>query len=123
MSDNPQTPPPTPVFNFDAYPPDTCFYDRREGRDRRAESEPAPQPAAPAPERRAKTERRKRVDPTTFERQYSDEELDFMNAMQAFKQRTGKSFPSYAEVLAVARAQGYLKTGPTNEINHAFGNG
>ncbi len=46
-----------------------------------------------------------------------------MNAMQDFKHRTGKSFPRYAEVLAVALAEGYRKSGPTCEINHAFGKG
>ena len=30
-----------------------------------------------------------------------------MNAIQAFKNRSGKSFPNYSEVLAVARSLGY----------------
>ena len=59
-------------------------------------------PARPRPERRARAERRKRIDPTTFEKQYTEDELEFMNAMQRFKERTGKPFPTYAEVIKVA---------------------
>jgi hypothetical protein len=107
-----QTPRPEAVFDFDAYPPDTCFHDRRGGDDRRR-PEAAPGPPS---ERRARAERRRHVDPTTFERQYSPEELDFMNAMQAFKLRTGRPFPSYSEVLAVARGLGYHKCEDAFEI-------
>jgi hypothetical protein len=94
-----------PKFDFSAYPEETCFHDRRTGRDRRA-SEPAPTPGG---ERRAKKERRRRIDPTTFEKQYTEDELEFMTAMQRFKVQTGKSFPSYGEVLQVAHSLGYRK--------------
>ena len=66
-------------------------------------------PAVPEGERRVKKERRKRIDPTTFEKQYTDDEMEFMNAMQRFKVRTGKSFPTHAEVLDVVFALGYRK--------------
>jgi hypothetical protein len=109
VSDTPKTPGETPKFDFSAYPADTLFYDRREGLERR-EPLPAPPPvAAEPPERRAKKERRRRIDPTTFEKQYTPDELEFMTAMQQFKVRTGKAFPTYSEVLEVARSLGYSR--------------
>lgn len=100
------------TFDFSAYPPNTVFHERRLGKDRRgmhsAGVHAEPRPPRPA-ERREKKERRKRIDPTTFEKQYTDDELEFMNAMQRFKELSGKSFPSYAEVIRVAVGLGYRK--------------
>jgi hypothetical protein len=93
-----------PKFDFSAYPRDTCFHERRSGRDRRST-----QDAAEAPERRARKERRRRVDPTTFEKQYTADEIEFMNAMQRYKAQSGKAFPSYKEVLEVAQRLGYRR--------------
>ena len=64
----------------------------------------------PKPERRAKKERRRRIDPTTFEKQYTVDELEFMNAMQRFKVQTCKAFPSHGDVLQVALSLGYRKS-------------
>ncbi|QEH33478.1 hypothetical protein OJF2_19800 [Aquisphaera giovannonii] len=118
MSDDTNKTSPAPAaFDFTAFPSNTLFHERRTGRDRRATGEgPQPHaaskkstlPAAPA-ERRARKERRRRIDPTTFEKQYTDDEMEFMNAMQRFKERTGKSFPSYGEVIRVAVSLGYRK--------------
>ena len=66
-------------------------------------------------ERRAKKERRRRIDPTTFEKQYTDDELEFMNAMQRFKVQAGKSFPTHGEVLKVAFSLGYRKVISSDE--------
>jgi hypothetical protein len=60
-------------------------------------------------ERQPRRERRRRIDPTTFEKQYTEDELEFMNAMQRFKERTGKAFPTHGEVIKVAISLGYLK--------------
>jgi hypothetical protein len=112
-NDNDQTKPPSPEFDFSAFPRNTLFHDRRTGRERRDKSIPdaIPEPPAPAPqvpgERRAKKERRRRIDPTTFDKQYTDDEMEFMNAVQRFKEQSGKAFPSYGEVLKVAVALGY----------------
>ena len=113
-ADNDETKPVPPVFDFSAFPQDTLFYDRREGRDRRHRGDAGePIPAAPRleapPERRAKKERRRRIDPTTFEKQYTDEEMEFMNAMQRFKELTGKAFPTHGDVLKVAIMLGYRR--------------
>ena len=116
MTDDDKTKPDPISFDFSAYPDNTLFHERRTGRDRRRTG-PAPRAAAPTlapdtlpkPERRARVERRKRIDPTTFEKQYTDDELEFMNAMQRFKERTGKPFPTYGEVIKVAVSLGYRK--------------
>lgn len=70
---------------------------------------------AKKPERRARKERRRRVDPTTFEKQYSDDEIEFMNAIQYFKTQTGRSFPSYGDVLRIAASLGYRKSFPLDD--------
>jgi hypothetical protein len=115
MTDNQETQPESPKFDFDAYPPDALIHDRRSSPDRRDATDPAQAPG----ERRARKERRRRIDPTTFEKQYTDDELEFMNAMQAFKMRTGRPFPTHREVLAVAVRLGYRRAMliPEDEAN------
>ncbi len=66
-------------------------------------------PAAPVRERREKVERRRQIDPTTCERDYSQDEVEFMNAMNDYKRRSGRQFPTWSEVLEVLRAMGYRK--------------
>lgn len=53
--------------------------------------------------------RRRFVDPTTCERDYSNAEMEFMRAMQEYKQRSGRMFPTWSEVLEVLRGLGYEK--------------
>ena len=102
-------------FDFSAYPANTVFHERRTGKERRGFGvrgrfdEPDQHRPPRNLERREKKERRKRIDPTTFEKQYTEDELEFMNAMQRFKELSGKSFPSYAEVIKVAVGLGYRK--------------
>jgi hypothetical protein len=114
MLDEDQTNPDPAAFDFSAFPEDTFFHDRRNGRDRRDRrhgGELVAEATTPRPpvERRAKKERRRRIDPTTFEKQYTEDELEFMNAMQRFKVQSGKSFPSHGDVLRVAFSLGYRK--------------
>ena len=70
-----------------------------------------PAPRSPTAPRSAaqKKERRRRIDPTTFEKQYTDDEMEFMNAMQRFKELSGKAFPSHGDVLKVAIMLGYRR--------------
>jgi hypothetical protein len=67
--------------------------------------------AAPAPvlERRAKVQRRRQIDPTTCERDYSIQEVEFMNAMDEYKRKNGRMFPTCSEVLEVIRSLGYMQ--------------
>src|SRR5947208_3205183 len=53
--------------------------------------------------------RRRSVDPATCEREYSPEEWEFLQAMQAYKQSSGRMFPTWSEVLGVIRELGYRK--------------
>lgn len=110
MSTQDQTPSPPPKFDPGAYPPDSLIHERRVGPDRRAVTGAGGPAGAPAEgERRARKDRRRRIDPTTFEKQYTDDELEFMTAMQRFKVQSGKAFPSFGDVLRVARSLGYRK--------------
>jgi hypothetical protein len=108
-----------PEFDFSHYPLDSLFHERRNGQERRGVTKPKAKRTGqgndPTSERRAKKERRRRVDPTTFEKQYTDDELEFMNAMQRYKELSGKTFPSHAEVIKVAVALGYRKILPEDD--------
>ena len=57
--------------------------------------------------------RRRFVDPSTCDRQYSTEELEFIKAIQAFKDRSGRAFPSCGEILDVLGALGYRRSSLT----------
>jgi hypothetical protein len=61
---------------------------------------------------RRKVERRRQIDPTTCERDYQPEEIEFMKAMDDYKRRSGRQFPTWSEVLEVLRDLGYRKTAP-----------
>ena len=64
-----------------------------------------------APPRRKK-QRRRQIDPTTCEREYSDDEVLFMHAMDAYKRSSGRMFPTCSEILEVVRSLGYTKLSP-----------
>jgi hypothetical protein len=49
------------------------------------------------------------VDPTTCERDYTGEEIEFMRAMDTYKRLSGRQFPTWSEVLEVMYAMGYRK--------------
>lgn len=50
--------------------------------------------------------------PTTSDRDYSDEEREFLLAIEAYKTRTGRKFPTWCEALDVLRSLGYAKAPP-----------
>jgi hypothetical protein len=72
----------------------------------------------------SKGRKRKGVDDTTYEQDFSPDELEFMNALDRYK-KTGllpgekqgvkpfsrRPFPTWKEVLSVAKALGYRKEG------------
>jgi hypothetical protein len=60
-------------------------------------------------ERRAKVNRRRQIDPTTCERDYTDDEVEFMRALEQYKRTSGRMFPTCSEVLEVLRGLGYEK--------------
>lgn len=87
--------------------------DRRRKDRRGAESNEAPT-AAPKLERREKVSRRRQIDPTTCERDYTEQEVEFMNALDDYKRKSGRMFPTCSEVLEVIRALGYAKQSPAH---------
>jgi hypothetical protein len=93
----------------------TVTVDRRASRmDRRAVSDRRVRQIPVAVERRvcqrrAKVSRRRQIDPTTCERDYTAEEIEFMSAMDEYKRRSGRMFPTCSEVLEVVRSLGYEK--------------
>lgn len=66
-------------------------FDRRSGEDRRG------------------GERRRQIDPTTCERDYTNDEIEFMQAMDRYKRDNRRPFPTWSEVLEVLRSLGYRK--------------
>lgn len=84
---------------------------RRSGRrsEDHSESPGSPVLAAPKLERRKKVNRRRQIDPTTCERDYSEDEIQFMNALEQYKRASGRMFPTCSEVLEVVRSLGYVK--------------
>ncbi|NND97247.1 MAG: hypothetical protein HKN47_07970 [Pirellulaceae bacterium] len=58
---------------------------------------------------RRKKQRRRHIDPTTCERDYNQDEIEFMRAMDDYKQSSGRMFPTCSEVLEVIRSLGYVR--------------
>jgi len=83
--------------------------ERRGGPDRRKRSIPVAVERRSGKDRR-QGERRRQVDPTTCERDYTEEEIAFMRAMDQYKRANRRPFPTWSEVLEVLRSLGYRKT-------------
>ena len=96
--------------------PQVLITDRR-GKDRRRDKEtdrrkrsiPVAVERRSGSERRERGERRRQVDPTTCERDYNDDEIVFMKAMDQYKRANRRPFPTWSEVLEVLRSLGYRK--------------
>jgi hypothetical protein len=58
---------------------------------------------------RRKVQRRRQIDPTTCEREYSQDEVEFMQALDQYKRDNGRMFPTCSEILEVLRKIGYVK--------------
>jgi hypothetical protein len=85
--------------------------DRRRQNDRRKRTIPVAVERRSGKERRQEMgERRRQVDPTTCEKDYSEEEIIFMKAMDQYKRANRRPFPTWSEVLEVLRSLGYRKT-------------
>jgi hypothetical protein len=82
---------------------------RNGGDDRRKRSIPVAVERRSGKDRRLEGERRRQVDPTTCERDYSDDEIIFMKAMDHYKRANRRPFPTWSEVLEVLHALGYRK--------------
>lgn len=71
---------------------------------RTARRQHKPQPAA-----LPRGGRRRLIDPTTCEREYAADELEFMQALDRYKRTSGRMFPTCSEILQVVRSLGYAK--------------
>jgi hypothetical protein len=66
--------------------------------------------------KRKSSERRRLIDPTTCERDYTDDETEFMKAMDRYKRDNRRPFPTWSEVLEVLRALGYRRVAEATDL-------
>ena len=59
------------------------------------------------------------MDPTACERDFAAAERELMEAMQVYKQRSGRMFPTWGEVLEVLRGLGYVKAAADRSVEGA----
>lgn len=62
-----------------------------------------------------RTARRRKIDPTTCDRDYGSDEIEFMRALEQYKRSSGRPFPTCSEVLEVLKSLGYTR--PTAECS------
>ncbi len=100
-----------------AFSPDLCVTDRREN-DRQKKMIPVAierrRSGKGRPEERG--ERRHGIDPTTCERDYTNDEVQFMKAMDRYKRDNRRQFPTWSEVLEVLHALGYRKVAEPTQL-------
>jgi hypothetical protein len=95
---------PTPSPLDEGSSPGQAEPDSRSWTDRKASAQ-----ALRAANARNTSGRRRFVDPTTCDRDYTEAEREFMQAMHEYKIRSGRMFPTWSEVLEVLKALGYEK--------------
>jgi hypothetical protein len=96
--------------------PDLCVTDRR-GNERRKRQVPVALERRSGKDRRdERGERRRQIDPTTCEREYTNDEIEFMKAMDQYKRDNRRPFPTWSEVLEVLQALGYRKVAEQTQM-------
>jgi len=60
--------------------------------------------------------KRRMIDPVTCERDYSPDEVAFMRAVDEYKRRRRRPFPTWSEVLEVLGARGYRKVAGPGDL-------
>ena len=80
---------------------------------RRSKADERRQDEEPIATERRKTSRRRQIDPTTCERDYTDVEIEFMHALDDYKRTSGRMFPTCSEILEVLQKLGYQKVAAT----------
>jgi hypothetical protein len=96
------------------FPKEVLVTDRR-GNERRKRQIPVALDRRSGKDRRD-GERRRQIDPTTCERDYNTEEIEFMKAMDQYKRDNRRPFPTWSEVLEVLRALGYRKVAEPSQM-------
>ena len=93
--------------------------DRRSQNRRIKEASESEVKAMVAAERRKdKVQRRRQIDPTTCERDYSDDEVEFMKALEQYKRTNGRMFPTCSEILEVIRGLGYARNATPSQFEN-----
>ncbi len=95
--------------SFERAETDRRSEERRQPGERRQRKIPVAVERRTGKDRRQQGERRRQVDPTTCEREYTEEEITFMKAMDTYKRANRRPFPTWSEVLEVLRSLGYRK--------------
>ena len=85
----------------------TVTIDRRRNERRSGDAEALDTGKTNTPRR--KKQRRRHIDPTTCERDYNQQEIEFMRAMDDYKRDSGRMFPTCSEVLEVIRSLRYFQ--------------
>jgi len=80
--------------------------------DRPNRTSPSRRDASVGPLRSPQGPRRRFVDPTTCDRDYGSEEVEFMQAVERYKRASGRMFPTCSELLEVVRSLGYRRDLP-----------
>ena len=83
--------------------------EKRAVSDRRREFIPVVVERRTGLDRRIESEKRRMVDPVTFEKEYNGDEVAFMNDMDQYKRSNRRPFPTWSEVLEVLVSLGYRK--------------
>lgn len=60
---------------------------------------------------RRRHQRHSYADPTTMNMSYTPEELEFLKAIQRYKEEKRRPYPSWHEVLEVLKSLGYMRIG------------
>lgn len=106
LPDDPSAPPPAPGGPSGVPPADRRTDSDRRRAERRQRDQPVPV------ERRSGGDRRsgdRRTPRNINAYDLGADELEFIHAINAHKQRTGRAFPTWSEVLRIIRALGYEK--------------
>ena len=88
---------------------DSKLKERPNGIERRDDDERRQQQPATVHVERRKVQRRRQIDPTTCERDYTNDEIEFMQALDAYKRQMRNNFPTTLEILNVLVDLGYTK--------------
>jgi hypothetical protein len=88
---------------------DVCIYDRRETVRGKPERAVGVDLLCEIPRREKRGKQRTKVDPTTCELEYNNDEIQLMKAMDQYKRDNRRQFPTWSETLEVLRALGYRR--------------
>ena len=99
-----------------AAPPDSSDTDRRENRCGKRHIPVAVERRDGKDRRKERGERRRGIDPTTCERNYNEDEIEFMKAMDQYRRGSLRAFPTWSEALEVLRALGYRKVAEPTQM-------